>query len=392
MSFHIAIPNAAAKCAAAISVLIGVGVQAGPCLDCELLADQAARDARAAFAERVPPAAHEVLASREIVEIGADQQREPIPHLGDAREASRAADVAFVYLNLRDYWFGLRVPDQLSPPYWLADDIQLFLPFGGTESEITGYSYITYAFDGTSPYTITSRLYRFDACTSAPAPLVDWHTGDCCADPLAISGTEVTFTIPWDGPVEVSYALPAPVLVHKDIFMYLEYTGVNVAGNAGWLTGGGAEIGLTRDFWIEDIWNADPPSGPGCGSYDFGGDPLAGFAASVWSEPAGVMDMIPEDASGTHVIEGDEVFLDCHDLPQCVQLAVYARDWDPNDAGILINTWETQIGCESYETAPAGTLTIANTVCLPGACDLCATCVDNTREDFVFSGHHLGGC
>lgn len=361
----------------------GAHVRAECKVGCELLADRVAQNALATWADR---AEGEPLGEHEAVVIPA------VPAYGlvlrERREgrAPGAADRGLVYDNHRNVYTDIRIPDESSPPYWLADDIQLAIPVGGTEVEVTGYSYTTHASDGTAPYTVTSRLYRFDACVITPAPLVDWYTGDCCMDPEAISGTEGVFTIPQDGPVEIMFDLPVPVVVEKDLFMYLEYTGGNVAGSAGWVIAEESEVGFTDDFWAEEV------EGTGCGLHDFGGDLYAGFAAAVWAEPAAVMDVIPEYASGAHLIVGNEMFLDCHDLPQCVQVAVYARDWDPDDAGVLVNGWDTRIGCESYETAPTGTLTALSGPCWPNACEPCSMCVDSTRADFIFPGEHLAGC
>ena len=236
-------------------------------------------------------------------------------------------DPAIVYDNHAASYSYVRVPDSDDGALWLADDIRLGnLPDGATEWEITSYGYMTYAFDGTGPYNVHSALYRFDACTSTPVPLIDFYTGDCCAFPEEIADTAADFIIYEDGFVEVTYNLPVSVIVDKYFLMYLEFSGNNVADNAGWVIAGeveGArydyETGFTDDFWIEDIEYM------GCGKHWFGGEPYAGFRAFVYGASAAVMDMIPAATTGASTIVGDTVYLDCHDLPMLVRIEAIVR-------------------------------------------------------------------
>lgn len=368
-----------------VVLVFGSSVQAVPIVDSQLAAEQAACAPREALSEQVRVSLHEPLASYGVGVIPESGRSGPIMRLRCGRGVAGVWEPALLYENDDRVYTGIRIPDESSPPYWLADDIELVLPVGAAEWEITAYDYLSYAYGGTAPYDVRSALYRFDACTSSPTPLVDWYTGQCCADPVEIAGTGTDVTITSDGYAHVTYDLSVPVNVPKECFMHLTYSGANVAGNAGWIVAGPAEIGFTDDFWIEDV-EGD------CGLYSFGGDPYGGFMATVWGKSAAVMDMIPEAADGAHVIVGNEVFLDCHDLPQCVQIGVYARDWDPDDLGVKIKGHQNRLNCDSYSTAPEGTLVASIDDCSPGPCDLCTLGADKTRPDYVFPGADFQAC
>jgi hypothetical protein len=311
-----------------------------------------------------------------------------IQYLTNGSPIAGLDDPAYVYNNQQDGYTSLRVPDSAAGPgtIWLADDISLGLPNGNFTWDITAYGYMTYGFGGTAPYDVHSALYRFDACTSSPVPLVDWYTGDCCVDPEEIAGTGTDITIPWDGMVTYTYTLPAVVNIERDVFMYLNYSGDNVADNAGWIIAGSCDdkcdVGFTDDFWVEEI------DGVGCGLFWFGGDPYSGFRAFILGESAAVFDMMPETISGTGTIVGNVATLDCNDLPQDVDIAVYARDWAP----MMAKGWQTQISCDSYYTT-AGTLTAINVADADGAppWDPFSIRIENDRADYIFTAG-FGAC
>ena len=304
--------------------------------------------------------------------------RDTVYYLESGGERWNCDNPAFVYDNSSDMYMYLRVPDSGDGTLWVAEDIEMLLPNGAVEWGICQYGYRTYAFGGTAPYDIHSSMYRYDDCTISPVSLVDWMTGTCCVSAEEIPGTEADVTIPVDGSVEVTINLPtAPVTVDKWAFMVLDYSGANVADNAGWIIAYEAELGYTDDVWVEDIM------GVGCGGFWFGGDPYAGFRAWITGESAGVIELVPYDATGGHSIDGDTINVNCDELPMDVQLDTIAHHWGPSQ----LTGHQSTLNCALYYSNPyAGPndLVASNTPCWPGPCAAGQIGFDKTRADYIF--------
>jgi formylglycine-generating enzyme required for sulfatase activity len=106
-------------------------------------------------------------------------------------------------------------------------------------------------------------------------------------------------------------------------------------------------------------------------------------------EYAAIMELFPEGASGTHTIVGNEIILASDELPQCVQIAAYARDWAP----AAVEAHQTRIDCATYDTGAAGTVTAVSSDCTPGPCALCTTGIDEGRGDYILASYPtLGAC
>jgi cysteine-rich repeat protein len=117
---------------------------------------------------------------------------------------------------------------------------------------------------------------------------------------------------------------------------------------------------------IVDPWetcdDGNTTPGDGCDEY-----------CQIEDVSAVLMELIPVGSSGPHSIQGNEIFILAGG--QSVTVETFISDWDPDEADIGVAMYQAALDCDSFDSAPSGTL-------IP---DPDGVLVDDSRDDYIYA-------
>lgn len=215
-----------------------------------------------------------------------------------------------------------------------ADDMELAVPAGGI---LTGYEIGFYTDETASfPVTVTASLYSGPPGSSS-----------------VILGTTKSWTITEEGSNAwlLINEMATPIDIPQTVYMAVSSN----KANTGWMITGQANLGYTNDFYCEKFWNIFWMC-----NYHFGGDPWAGFYASIYLDmeldpcvecpPEGILEGEPPCGPGYI----DSYNGGCNSSPAVFQ---------PIDNGDIIcgQTGTYQVGTDTYRDTDWFVFTLTET-------------------------------
>ena len=182
----------------------------------------------------------------ELLEAGIQKDIRPLGRSSRGHGSVAAYDNS----NLTEYYLGAPANHQY------ADDMQLSVSGGGV---MTAYEIGFYTDEAASfPVTVTASMYNGPPSSGS-----------------VILGTTKSWTITEEGANIwlLTHELATPITIPQTVYLVVSSN----KAETGWMISGQANLGYTDDFYCEKFWNI-----VWLCSYDFGGDPWAGFYATIY--------------------------------------------------------------------------------------------------------------